>query len=59
MIMRKYLANYDDGHDYGSFEFYSSHRAGSKANIEDAKSSARNQFGRISRGWEITSVVRA
>ena len=39
--LRKYMATYDTGHDYGSFEFYSNHRAGSKANLEDAISQAR------------------
>ena len=33
---RKYLACWDDGHDYGEFEFYSCHRAIIKENIKDA-----------------------
>ena len=43
--MRKYIAFYDDGHDYGEFEFYSSNRANSKANKEDAKNTAYRLFG--------------
>lgn len=45
MKERRYTAYYDDGHDYGSFEFWSSHRANSKPNIEDAKAAARNRYG--------------
>lgn len=44
--MRKYRANYDTGHDYGSFEFYSCYRAGSKGNLEDAKREARKKFSK-------------
>ena len=36
---------YDDGHDFGVFEFSSTHRANSKANIEDAKAEARSKYG--------------
>lgn len=35
--MRKYLAMLDNGHDYTSIEYYSEHRNGSKANLEDCK----------------------
>ena len=42
---RKYIAYYDDGHDYDDFEFYSSHRAGSKANLGDAKREAISRYG--------------
>lgn len=34
--MRKYLASMDNGNQTEDFEFYSDHRAGSKANIQDA-----------------------
>lgn len=43
--MRCYIAFYDDGHDYGEFTFYSSHRANSKANYGDAKKEAQHKFG--------------
>lgn len=40
-----YLAIYDDGHDYGEFEFDSEHRANSKANLDDAKKKAISKYG--------------
>jgi hypothetical protein len=43
--MRRYLASYDEGHDYGTFEFWSDHRANSKANLEDAKRKAISMYG--------------
>lgn len=43
--MRNYLAFWDDGHDYGEFEFTSYHRANSKANIQDAKDTAISRYG--------------
>ena len=43
--MRSYIAFYDDGHDYGEFDFCSDHRANSKANIEDAKYTALRLYG--------------
>ena len=45
MKKRNYIAMYDDGHDFGVFEFISTHRANSKANIEDAKAEARSKYG--------------
>ena len=45
MKERKYRAFWDDGHDYGDFEFYSYHRAGSKRNLEDAEKTARKKMG--------------
>lgn len=42
---RLYQACWDDGHDYGCFEFYSDHRANSKANIEDAKTECARKYG--------------
>ena len=45
MKERRYLAVYDDGHDYGEFFFYSSHRNGSKANMEDAKNTFARKYG--------------
>lgn len=44
-MIRRYLAMYDDGHDCGSFTFDSVHRAGSKANKEDAWSAAVRILG--------------
>lgn len=45
MKKRNYIAMYDDGHDYGVFEFSSTHRANSKANIEDATIEAKRKYG--------------
>lgn len=43
--MRKYIATFDNGHDYFTVEFESEHRAGSKANAEDAKYALRRKHG--------------
>ena len=43
---RLYIAFWDDGHDCGEFEFYSTHRANSKANIDDAYSEYLGRYGR-------------
>ena len=43
--MKHYTAIWDDGHDWGEFEFESDHRANSKANIADAKETAQNRYG--------------
>lgn len=45
METRKYLATYDDGHDYGSFEYTSEHRSGSKANKADALAAYHKMYG--------------
>ena len=45
MKKRNYIAMYDDGHDFGVFEFSSTHRANSNANIEDAKAEAKRKYG--------------
>ena len=45
MKKRNYIAMYDDGHDYGVFEFSSTHRAKSKANYEDARAEAKRKYG--------------
>lgn len=37
MKLRKYRAFWDDGHDKGEFEYYSSHRNYSKGSMEDMK----------------------
>ncbi len=57
-MKRKYLASTDNGHDYSSFEFYSEHRAGSKANLEDAKAEMRRKFGRSAAYTRITNISR-
>lgn len=43
--MRKYLATFDNGHDYFEVEFESEHRAGSKANAEDARWAMKQKYG--------------
>ena len=53
---RKYLCRADDGHDFFEFEFYSKHRANSKANHEDARNEYRSQHGR--RSFKILDTVR-
>ena len=58
MKEKVYTAYYDDGHDYGTFEFYSKHRANSKANIKDAKLTATRRYGaRRSNQIRITSTI--
>ena len=42
---REYIAFCDDGHDYSEFTFYSFHRAGSKANLADAKRTQERRYG--------------
>lgn len=53
MKLRRYVAVYDDGHDFGEFEFWSYHRAGSKENIKDGYKEAARKFG-SKRCWKIT-----
>lgn len=43
--MRKYIGFYDDGHDYGEFYYYSSHRNYSKSNMQDMENEYRKRFG--------------
>ena len=54
MKQRKYLACYDDGHDYGEFNYYSYYRANSRKNLEDAYAEYRRKYGR--KPVKITSV---
>lgn len=42
---RKYRLIYDDRHDYGAIEYWSSYRNNSKANREDAKKALEKRFG--------------
>lgn len=51
--MRNYVAFWDDGHDYGELEFLSSHRANSKANMEDAKREMARKYG-----WKRANAMR-
>lgn len=44
-MKRKYIANLDDGHDYSSIEFYSDHRAGSRANKLDCQMEITRKYG--------------
>lgn len=53
--MRYYVAFWDDGHDFGEFEFCSSHKANSKANIEDAYREYHQRYG-YSHKVKITST---
>lgn len=56
--MRKYIGFWDDGHDRGEIEFYSDHRANSKANLEDARREYRLKHGYArSRQIEIKETV--
>lgn len=45
MKERIYSAQADTGRDFVEFQFTSSHRAGSKANFEDAKMEYRRMHG--------------
>ncbi len=53
MNTRRYIAFCDDGHDYNEVEFYSAHRANSKANLEDAKKELERKYG-YTRSRQIT-----
>lgn len=44
-MTRLYIAFWDNGHDRGDFEFYSAHRANSKANLQDAMRTYRRKYG--------------
>ena len=46
MKERLYIAEWDDGHDRGDFEFYSCYRAGSRQNKEDAYKEYRKRYGK-------------
>ena len=52
--MRKYLATFDNGHDYFEVEFESEHRAGSKANAEDARYTMKQKHG-----WGCKGTLRS
>ena len=44
-MTKTYIAFYDDGHDFGEFEFESNHRAKSAANLADAEEKAKKKYG--------------
>lgn len=44
-MIRKYRASYDDGHDFGEFEFYSNHRNGSKQNKANMEKEFIKKYG--------------
>ena len=59
MNEKRYLAFYDNGHDFGEFTFFSTHRANSRANLDDARHEAAKKWGwRYARAIRITSTVR-
>lgn len=43
--MRKYRASYDDGHNYGEFEYYSNYRRNSKKNNDDMIEEFKKMYG--------------
>lgn len=47
--MRRYEIYADNGHDGLTIVYYSNHRAGSKANLEDARKELNKRFGWL--GW--------
>ena len=57
--MRKYLVSFYVNDDVDSIEFYSDHRAGSKANKADAMAEIRKRKGNyIADHAEIYAIVR-
>lgn len=54
--MRTYLMTYDNFRDYCQMEFSSDHRAGSKANLQDAKNELVSKLGRNAKYYEIIKV---
>lgn len=55
---RRYIAQWDNGHDKDYFYFYSSHRANSKQNLEDARTELANKYGERARYRKITDIRR-
>lgn len=54
---KKYIATFDDGHDYITVQYKSLHRNGSRANREDALRAYRRQNG-WSRAVTLKSTVK-
>lgn len=50
---RHYIAFCDNGHDYFEVHFESFHRANSKANLEDAKTTIHVRHGRKPGSYDI------
>ncbi len=46
-MTRKYIALWDNGHDRGEFEFYSSYRSNSKNNKKDAEKESILKYGYV------------
>lgn len=44
-MMKKYRAIYDDGHDYGEFEYWSEYRRNSKKHKEDMIQTYKDKYG--------------
>ena len=44
-MIREYVAQFDNGHDKTEIHYESTHRAGSKANQEDAEREFRMRMG--------------
>lgn len=57
-MKRRYLAHFDDGHDYHFITFESEARKGSAQNAEDARAAARHQTGKGARYWKLLAVER-
>ena len=57
ITMREYIASAYDGHDYIFFFFCSNHRAGSKANNQDALTAYKKAHGR-NRSIKIVNITR-
>lgn len=56
---RKYIANFDNGHEYFSVEFMSGCRAGSRKNREDALEELRIKKGsKAAKCAELISISR-
>lgn len=54
--MRTYLMTYDNFRDYCQMEFSSDHRAGSKANLQDAKDELVRKLGHSARNYDVIKV---
>lgn len=62
--MRKYIASYaspskSSVRESGSLEFYSDFRAGSRANVRDARIQMLEKFGKDATPWIIVKIERA
>lgn len=56
---KQYMAFYTDWHDNGQFTFYSTHRANSNPNLDDAYAEARKRYGnKRAKAITITNTMR-